>query len=258
MNKSKVRGLFGVVLLLGTLAWAGEFRTWSDKKGNTIQAEFVRLFGDKVMLKTKDGKELSVPVGGLSLADQEYLAKMVPPEMEITVDKDLDTERTMEVSGYTQREETATLNITIKKKGKNPSTGTYKAVVYMLINVVGEEYGANYRRVGAYNEHIFSFKEETVDEKDAEAEKQTKPKKTDETSFSLSNVTTVDDWREKKEGWQYEGYILVILDEKGKVVNSVVSTDTYESFISFIDDFKDGKKNLPLSRNLWMLEEGAE
>lgn len=255
MNKKTVQALFGIVLLLCTFARAGELRTWSDKKGNTIKAEFVRMFGAKVMLKTKDGKDLSVPVDGLSLADQEYLAKNVPPEMEITVDEDLDTERTLEVSGYTQREETATLNITIKKKGRNPSTGTYKAVVYMLIDIVGEEMGVNYRRVGAYKTHTFSFKEEKPAEEDAETEKKKTPKKNDETSFSITNVTTVDDWVEKKEGWQYNGYILVILDERGKVVDSKVSTDTFNAFIPYIDDYKDGKKNLPFYQKLWNAEE---
>ncbi|MBN2703478.1 MAG: hypothetical protein JXR23_04630 [Pontiellaceae bacterium] len=168
MNKKSILGVFGAALLLSTFAQAGGFRTWTDKKGNTIKAEFVRWSGTKVMLKTEEGKELGVPADGLSLADQEYLAKIVPPEMEITVDKDIDTVRTIEKIGYTQREETATLNITIKKKGKNPSTGTYKAMVYMLTDIVGEGMGANYRRVGAYKEHIFSFREEKPEGKDAE------------------------------------------------------------------------------------------
>ena len=119
MNKKSILGLFGAALLLCTFAQAGAFRTWSDKKGNTIKAEFVRWSGTKVMLKTEEGRELAVPADGLSPADQEYLAKIVPPEMEITVDKDIDTVRTIEKSGYTQREETATLKITIQKKGKN-------------------------------------------------------------------------------------------------------------------------------------------
>ena len=245
MNKKSILGLFGAALLLCTFAQAGAFRTWSDKKGNTIKAEFVRWSGTKVMLKTEEGRELAVPADGLSPADQEYLAKIVPPEMEITVDKDIETVRTIEKSGYTQREETATLKITIQKKGKNPSTGTYKAIVYMLTDIVGEEMGANYRRVGAYKEHTFSFKEEKSEGKDAETEKEKTPKKKDETTFSITHVTTVDDWRYKKEGWQYNGFIVVILDEKGKVVHSKVSMDTFDSFIPYIDNYKDGEKNLP-------------
>lgn len=253
MNRRTVQTLFGIILLLCTLVRAGEPRTWTDKKGKTIKAEFVRMFGTKVMLKTVDGRELSVPAAGLSLADQEYLAKVAPPEMEITVDKDVKMKRLSEVTGYTQKEETATVKVMIKKRGRNPSTGTYKAIIYVLNDIVGEEFGANYRRVGAYKEHIFSFKEEKSDEKDSEAKKP--PKKNDETSFEVTSVTVIDDWTEKKEGWQYIGYILVILDEKGKVIDSKVSTDTYEAFIPYIDDYKDGKKNLPFYRNLWKLEE---
>jgi hypothetical protein len=53
-----------------------EFRTWKAKSGHTIEAIFVRKDGDKVVLKRKDGTEVTVPVSILVQEDVELLKKM--------------------------------------------------------------------------------------------------------------------------------------------------------------------------------------
>lgn len=50
-------------------------REWTSKAGTTIKAELVRVHLDNVILKKKDGKQLVVPIGKLSNADQEFLNK---------------------------------------------------------------------------------------------------------------------------------------------------------------------------------------
>lgn len=52
-------------------------RTWSDSSGSfTVEATYLGMQGDKVVLKKPDGKELSVPLARLSLADQRFVAKV--------------------------------------------------------------------------------------------------------------------------------------------------------------------------------------
>jgi hypothetical protein len=65
-------GVIASVAVVG--AGAGELRTWTATSGFTTEAEFVELAaGDLVRLKRKDGRELTVPLGQLSAADQSYV-----------------------------------------------------------------------------------------------------------------------------------------------------------------------------------------
>ena len=55
-------------------AGAGEMRTWTAAVGGfSVEAEFVELRpGDVVRLKTRDGRQIEVPLGQLSAADQAF------------------------------------------------------------------------------------------------------------------------------------------------------------------------------------------
>ena len=56
---------------------ARQMRTWSDNTGSfQIEAVFVKVDGDNVVLKKKDGKELNVPVSRLSENDQAVIAEL--------------------------------------------------------------------------------------------------------------------------------------------------------------------------------------
>jgi hypothetical protein len=48
-------------------------RTWTDVTGEfRIEAEFVRIRGDEVVLRRADKKEMTLPLAKLSPADREY------------------------------------------------------------------------------------------------------------------------------------------------------------------------------------------
>jgi hypothetical protein len=52
------------------------FRTWSDSSGSfSVEAVYLGVDGDKVVLQKADGKELSVTLSRLSLADQRFVAQ---------------------------------------------------------------------------------------------------------------------------------------------------------------------------------------
>src|SRR5687768_6555917 len=59
---------------------AGEVRLWTATGGVfTVEAEFVETKpGDVVRLKTKDGRQVDVPLGQLSPADQEFVRRAKP------------------------------------------------------------------------------------------------------------------------------------------------------------------------------------
>lgn len=61
------------VLALAVVVWAGEFRIWTDDTGkHTREAALEKLDGDVVYLRSKEGRELKIPIAKLSKADQSY------------------------------------------------------------------------------------------------------------------------------------------------------------------------------------------
>jgi O-glycosyl hydrolase len=64
--------LVALILTL-TVAWDAAARTWTDKQGRTIEAEFVRVAQGKVVL-SRGGKVVTVPLADLSDADQKFIA----------------------------------------------------------------------------------------------------------------------------------------------------------------------------------------
>ena len=55
-------------------------RTWKDATGQfSIEAVFVRLQGAQVVLRGANKQEILVPLAKLSLPDQQYVRKLLPP-----------------------------------------------------------------------------------------------------------------------------------------------------------------------------------
>ena len=51
-------------------------RTWTDLKGRTMEASFIKYSGDKIVIKRKDGLEFRVLPALFSAVDREYLANL--------------------------------------------------------------------------------------------------------------------------------------------------------------------------------------
>ena len=50
-----------------------EYRKFTDKRGKTLMAKVVTVSSTEVTLQRRDGKSVTVKIGNLSLADQEFL-----------------------------------------------------------------------------------------------------------------------------------------------------------------------------------------
>ena len=68
MTRIVLAGFLGMLLVAFVSA-----RTWTDKKGRKIEAEYLSQTKDTVLLKLKNGKEVSVPFSNLSRADLNFL-----------------------------------------------------------------------------------------------------------------------------------------------------------------------------------------
>ena len=73
--------LFVGSALQGQDAAKPELRTWKDSTGQfSIQATFVRVNGDQVVLQGTDKKEISLPLAKLSEADRQYVKQLTTPK----------------------------------------------------------------------------------------------------------------------------------------------------------------------------------
>ena len=74
------------VISFGALALCparAEFRVWTDLKGNSLEAEYMRQSDGEVVIRDRNGKVYRFDPVGLSEEDQRYLQLLRPPEMKI-------------------------------------------------------------------------------------------------------------------------------------------------------------------------------
>lgn len=205
--------LWKVVLLMVVCAGvsAAEMRTWTSKNGDTIEAEFDSMFaGTKVLLKTADGRVLKIPVDGLCAADLEYLAAVVPPKIDITVDVDKNRNSEFAVDGYKRNRETIKCTVFIKKKNKYPCSREFKTHFY----VFAEKLNGDLYWLISCASHSLSFND-------------------GENTFSFKSTPASVEWQDMtfadNRGFKYEGYIVVVEDDAGNVIAMESTRDLYEN-----------------------------
>lgn len=224
------KAVFNIVLL--SILWAGvsgaEMRTWTSKNGDTIEAEYVQMFGSsKVILKTAAGKTLKIPVAGLSAADWEYLAATVPPKIDIEVDVDKDQHKESARVPYYQDpnspgansrnsdfqeakiRETIKCSVSVKKTNKDPCNREFRAYMYVFAQQVR---GDTHWLISCAS-HPLSFKD-------------------DGNVFCFksppASVERMDKTYADNHGFQYKGYIAVVEDSAGNVVAMKSTRNLYE------------------------------
>ncbi len=188
-----------IVWVIGGTTVHAEMRVWTDKKGNSIEAEFVKIFSGKVVLKTAEGKQIKVPQNGLSQKDLEYLKNVVPPKIDIEVNIKKENKQTSSDGyGYSRRKEKIKGKVTLLKKNKAPSNRKFTAHLY----VFAEDIRDDELWILDKAKHEFSFEHQ----------------KTVEFSGNQRSVSYSDSSYSNKYGDQYKGYLVFIEDDNGKII----------------------------------------
>ncbi len=129
---SVTRNAWRIAVGFAMAVWSGilfaETRTWTDLKGATVEAEFVRLDGMTVHLKRADGTVFWAVLGMLSGADQEYVRSRTAAPAVLPAPTRAPTtvqiEGTFEWNG--RRGETHELEATLKPEGANKWNAVWK------------------------------------------------------------------------------------------------------------------------------------
>jgi len=141
MKKRKTdRGIFLGLILLSTLCFGGELRTWTLKNGSSVEAECLIVMGGKATFKLPSGKIVKVPMDRLNAADRRYIELENPPKFKVEFVRDRNQKIFDLMSGqfdYTLRPPEYRCYYGVKIKQRD--TYAYKYKLQMEFFAIGQE-----------------------------------------------------------------------------------------------------------------------
>lgn len=72
-----------LALLLVNVCFAGEMRTWTSKRGKTVEGKYVNIAFEKVTIMNASGKLVQLPFDQLCDEDLDYVDRLNPPDISI-------------------------------------------------------------------------------------------------------------------------------------------------------------------------------
>lgn len=178
-------------------------RIWTVKGGKSLEAEYVVVIGDKVVLKTGMGKQVKIPLNQLSENDREYITLASPPEFNIDFTKQ-SSQRIVELANYVIEVPPRILDYVFGVKMKQISAGSYDhelKVEYFAIGVQHHDdnkFKLLDRRSSTFtpskeNQHAHQFRGNPVE---------------------LLSTEQLG----QPSGIKYKGYLVVVTDERGVII----------------------------------------
>ena len=189
---------FGVLFLCGAL-FADDARVWRNQQGERFEGRFVRVLLGKVQLETEAGEKLYIPLKELSKWDLKHLASIFVPKVNIRFS---DKSRS-------------------KFRSKNALADDIIRIVTGTATVEAkDEIESSTLRMEAY-----MIGEEVATDDFKLLEKGAMPLKfSDENEYTCQLVLETEsrnymEYNRQLRGCLYIGYVVVVLDRKGQVVD---------------------------------------
>ncbi len=184
-----------------------ELRTWHLANGQTVEAAFERVLFDKLVLKTADGKDVTIPKDefALSAADREYLELEDFPKLDLLFRKSIERKNFSMIRGSENRppEQRASFGAKVVQK----STAEYNHPLTVEYFAIGQEIkGDRYILLDRMSKTFTPTKEN----------------KRSVEFYSNRLVRMTDLWDASqtysRRGEQYYGFIITVKDKRGKLV----------------------------------------
>ena len=189
-SKKIIVGIFISGFLTSSFA---EYRTWKDRSGNSIDAEFVSMASGRVVLRNRAKKILKIPKIKLSEADLKYLATKIPPKIDLKFSKK--QVRRLATEYWDESDVKLTCKVEITKKSKMQYDGELKA--YLV--AIGKDIRSKHYIILTKDSTSFYFKG---------------PAK-----FVMEGSSfTMHEDRDLKTGTNYSGFLVVVKDADGNVI----------------------------------------
>lgn len=188
-------------------AFAGELRTWTFSDGRTLEAEFVRILFDKIVLKDAQGKEHTLPreMFVLSDADREFLELENPPVLDLLFRKSIEQKNFSMIRGSENRPPEWRGQFGAKVVQK--SSGDYGHELTVEFFAIGQEIKGDRYILLDRRSQTFT---------------PTKANKRSVEFYSKRLVRMTDLWNGStnysRRGEQYYGFVITVRDKRGKLV----------------------------------------
>ncbi len=207
-------------------------RMWAGTDGKTLAAEFVTVIGNKAVLKDARGRQRKIPLAQLSDEDRLFIELAQPPKFNIDFSKKSSQQFFKEspfLAGYVPKH----LDYIFSARLKQTSAGVYNHELKVEFFAIGEEIdGDNYILFDRQESHFTPAEENGISH-----------------TFSGGTIPV----REKtipgyggvfgqRRGDKYGGYLVVVTDSRGKVVDHGAS---HKWLIGLLDNLRE----LPVGRH---------
>jgi hypothetical protein len=185
-------------------------RIWNRDGSNPFQAEFVMLFGDKVVLKNRRGKKIKIPVMDLSAEDRNYVTLESPPKFKIDFSK-----KSAQVIPPEQPPDTTYRPIQLWDyefgvKLKQTSAGKYHHDLQVEYFAVGDEVDGD---------NFVLLERNTATVKPADFEDRAYEFYGDKVRLKQQAIVPTASMR----GTKYGGYLITVTDVRGKIIQHAES-----------------------------------
>lgn len=216
--------------ILFSSAAHAELRTWTDTYGNKIEAELVENYNGTVTLMNAEGKEAQISISELCSDDQKFVLVNTPPKISINVNKVTNRQNkgfsfeNPNNSAYDRDVQVQTTSRSFRvtlEKGSIPYDKPIQAEIY----VVGFKKGAD----------EFVLLSKTVKAVDFN-----QPDSKNKFSFVSEESQTKDLQGGRNVGVEFHGYLVVLVDEKGRVFEKRASRSKMEQHAALIRRAKVG------------------
>ena len=186
------------------LSASAEMRVWTGEDGKLFEGEFKRELLGRIQVKDSKGTLRLIPLDKVSIADMNYLKKQVVPDVDITVRKDFRGKPEMEWTIPNDKTTLFTFDVKLEKKSKMDCSAKLTAELYVIAEEVdGDNWVLVHREAKKFvfpegRDSAYSF---AIDKIGCRR------------YFSAWAEGASTIWR----GWEYLGYIVVLIDQKGQV-----------------------------------------
>ncbi len=193
-------------------------RPWTLKNGEVVEAEYKRMVFDKVVLES-GGKEISIMPDQLSEEDQSYIRLLNPPELDIDfARKSKQMIFPPELFAGNLPPEGATYQFTAKIKQTSSPNTPYGFPLTVEFFAIGEQIMADNHILLDHKVETFTLSEENDFRFNCTG------KKVDLFDYQMNKM---------RRGTRYGGYLVIVRDQRGKVV---AHKESSKSFFRNLDD----------------------
>ena len=200
-----------IILLIAALCAStlAESRIWKLTNGKTVEGEFVSLVGGNILLKSPKGKNIKYAGNLFSQEDLDFIELEMPPRLDIELSK-ITEQRVFPETHSRQLPRSLYYSFTCKIK--QVSSIQYNPELTAEMFCFAEELDGDKKILVDYQKHPFKLTEGTKSI----------------IEFSSKKVELLDyNITSQRRGEQYEGYLILITDTRGKIIAHKTTHERY-------------------------------